>query len=235
MSFRLPFRLRQRGRPLRPKVFGGVGNLALREGFFQKGPDPPEAKYADLAWVDTFIDNVKPYIFVRLEDNLLIKRPNTATKLNPMGARVLYSLLQGTSIRQLLTDIGRDPGKIADVTYFLAAVKQYLEGALDEFSLNPAVETVPFEMNFSQYPVLSEVALTYRCNLKCRFCYAGCNNKRPENFSLEMSAGQVKRILRKLFHQAKVPSVSFTGGEPLLSPALPKLIVMPNDWACGSI
>lgn len=39
-----------------------------------------------------------------------------------------------------------------------------------------------------------------------------------------MSTAQVKRILRKLFHEAKVPSVSFTGGEPLLSPALPKLI-----------
>ena len=238
------------------KVLGAAGNLALREGLFQKGSWPPEAKYADLAWVDTFIDNVKPYIFVRLEDNLLIKRPNTATKLNPMGARVLYSLLQGTSIRQLLNDIGREPGKVADVTYFLAAVKQYLEGTLDEFSLNPAVETVPFEMNFSQYPVLSEVALTYRCNLKCRFCYAGCNKKKPsplsrklawtpQSFSLskvfggvgtffqkgpdpseteEMSAAQVKKILKRLFHQAKVPSVSFTGGEPLLSPALPKLI-----------
>ncbi len=125
-----------------------------------------------------------------------------------------------------MNDIGREPGKIADVTYFLEAVRQYLEGTLDEFSLNSAVETVPFEMNFSQYPVLSEVALTYRCNLKCRFCYAGCNNTgNPIHNNREMTTAEVKKILEKLFYQAKVPSVSFTGGEPLLSSALPKLIL----------
>lgn len=183
------------------------------------------ATYSDLAWVDTFIANVRPYIFVRLEDNLLIKRPNNATKLNPMGARILYSLLAGTSIRQLLAEAKWEHDKIVTVTHFLVAVKQYLEGTLDEFSPNPAVETVPFDMNFSRYPVLSEIALTYRCNLKCRFCYAGCNNSgNPIHENHDMSVAQAKTILWKLFHQAKVPSVSFTGGEPLLVPKLPKLI-----------
>jgi radical SAM protein with 4Fe4S-binding SPASM domain len=182
-------------------------------------------KYPDLAWVDTFIANVKPYIFVRPEDNLLIKRPNNATKLNPMGARILHFLLQGKSIRDLMKRIGSDPEKIAAVAQFLWAVKQYLEGSLNEFTMNPAVETVPFEMNFSQYPVLSEVAVTYRCNLKCRFCYAGCNTmENPVRSSREMTAAEIKKVLRKLFYQAKVPSVSFTGGEPLLVPRLPKLI-----------
>ena len=32
----------------------------------------------------------------------------------------------------------------------------------------------PFTADFCRYPVLSEVALTYRCNLSCGFCYAGC-------------------------------------------------------------
>ncbi|MGD2092041.1 MAG: radical SAM protein [Candidatus Aminicenantes bacterium] len=182
-------------------------------------------KYQDLAWVDTFIGNVKSYIFVRLEDNLLIKRPNNATKLNPMGARILYSLLKGKSIEHLLDQIGREPEKITAVANFLWAVKQNLEGSLDEFSINPAVETVPFEMNFSQYPVLSEVAVTYRCNLKCRFCYAGCNAaENPIHSSREMTSREIKKVLYKLFYQAKVPSVSFTGGEPLLLPQLPKLI-----------
>ncbi len=35
-----------------------------------------------LAWVDEFIDNVRDYIFVRTEDNMLIKRPNQASKIN---------------------------------------------------------------------------------------------------------------------------------------------------------
>ena len=56
----------------------------------------------DFSWIDEFIGNVKPYIFVRLEDNLLIKRPNSAFKLNPMGAKILFALLKGKSIRYLL-------------------------------------------------------------------------------------------------------------------------------------
>ena len=54
----------------------------------------------DLSWVDEFISNVRPYVFVRREDNLLIKRPNQAQKLNPNGAALLKSLLDGRSISQ---------------------------------------------------------------------------------------------------------------------------------------
>ena len=183
------------------------------------------SKMNELAWVDEFIANVKPYIFVRLEDNLLIKRPNSAFKLNPMGARLLYALVQGKPIRRLLKKIGREPQKQKEILDFLLAVKQQLEGNLDEFNLNPAVEIAPFEMGFSKLPVLSEIALTYRCNLECRFCYAGCNcTANPARSGDEMTPAQVKTVLRKIFRQAKVPSVSFTGGEPTLVPELPRLI-----------
>ena len=39
----------------------------------------------DLGWVDEFISNVRPYVFVREGDRLLIKRPNQAQKLNEQG------------------------------------------------------------------------------------------------------------------------------------------------------
>ncbi|MCK5058274.1 MAG: radical SAM protein [Candidatus Aminicenantes bacterium] len=179
----------------------------------------------DLSWVDEFIRNIKPYIFVRLEDNLLIKRPNSAFKLNPTGSNILYALLNGKKIHRLLKKIGTEYQKRKEIHNFLFAIKQQLEGNLDEFIPNPAVEITPFEMNFSKLPVLSEVAVTYRCNLRCRFCYAGCNRTaNPIGSSREMTSGQVKTILRKIFLQAKVPSVSFTGGEPTLLPELPKLI-----------
>jgi len=179
----------------------------------------------DLAWVDDFITRLQPYIFVRTEDNILIKRPNTATKLNPMGARILSYLLQGKTLRQLSKQLGNDPAKIEEVGQFLLAVRYYLEGKLGEFAMNPAVETVPFDMKFSRYPVLSEVAVTYRCNLACRFCYAGSNTREnPLYNSPEMTFTEIKTVLRKLIGQAKVPSVSFTGGEPLLEPRLPQLI-----------
>lgn len=184
----------------------------------------------DLNWVDEFICNVKPYIFVRLEDHLLIKRPNTATKLNPMGARILFTLLQGASIRQLLDQLGHDPDKITATAHFLQAVKQYLEGSLGDGAFNPAVESVPFSMDFSRYPVLSELAVTYRCNLKCRFCYAGCNGSpHPPTNPYQMNQKEMERILWKLFFQAKVPSVSFTGGEPLLYTGLFALITYAKE------
>jgi len=179
----------------------------------------------DLSWVDEFISTVKPYIYVRPEDNLLIKRPNNAQKLNETGAVILRSLLDGMSIHQLLNKVGRDEGKINDIANFMTAIKDQLAGHLDEFSSNPALDVVPFEMNFSQFPVLSEIAITYRCNLKCTFCYAGCGcTSNPIHSSREMTVAEIKKILWKLFHQAKVPSVSFTGGEPTLVTALPSLV-----------
>ncbi len=184
-----------------------------------------KAHCVDLSWVDEFIANVRPYIFVRLEDNLLIKRPNNAQKLNAAGALILKSLLDGMPMNELLDKTGRNPEKVADIENFIIAVKDQLEGRLDEFTANPAVAVTPFEMKFSEYPVLSEVALTYRCNLKCTFCYTGCGcTANPVGSQREMTVGQVKQVLWKIFHQAKVPSVSFTGGEPTLVPELPDLV-----------
>ena len=190
---------------------------------------PPGVKesgqHIDLAWVDEFIANVRPYIFVREEDNLLIKRPNQAQKLNATGAKILKSLLGGTSIHDLLEEIGPESQKIRDVANFMYAIRQQLEGSLDQFSLNPAVDVQPFDMKFSDYPVLSEIAITYRCNLRCAFCYAGSGcTANPIGTHVEMSTEEIKEVLWKIFHQAKVPSVSFTGGEPTLVSALPELI-----------
>lgn len=170
-----------------------------------------------LRWIDEFIDNVRPYIFVRTEDNVLIKRPNQATKINTSGAKIMRFLLRGGTIGELLKSTGE--GKAQEIELFLLAVKNYLEGHLDEFSLNPAVETSSFSMHFSKLPVLSEVALTYKCNLQCKFCYAGCNcTTNPAGTNAELSLKEFKFIINTIYSVAKVPSVSFTGGEPTLRP-----------------
>ena len=179
----------------------------------------------NLEWIDEFISRVKPYIFVRVEDNLLIKRPNNAQKLNPVGARILKSLLDGATIKEVLANVKSSPEKIDDIYNFMIAVRQSLEGNLDEFTLNPAVEISAFDMKFSDYPVLSEFALTYRCNLKCEFCYAGCNcTTNPTKDDKEMSPEEIEKIIEKIFYEAKVPSISFTGGEPTLDDNLPRYI-----------
>lgn len=57
---------------------------------------------AAVPWVDEYFTRVRPYVFVRIEDNLLIKRPNVACKLNPSGARILKALLDGVPFAQVL-------------------------------------------------------------------------------------------------------------------------------------
>ncbi len=188
-----------------------------------------ERSRSQLAWVDEFIDNVKPYIFVRTEDNMLIKRPNQATKINSSAAQILKYLLDGGTIANLINKVGED--KISEIQNFMLALKQNLEGNLDEFSLNPAVEKERFGLGFSKLPVLSELALTYKCNLKCQFCYAGCNcTTNPTGSNKELSLDQFKQIIHTIYTEAKVPSISFTGGEPTLQP---EILIACTEYAKG--
>ncbi len=180
---------------------------------------------AELGWVDTWIANVRPYIFVRLEDNLLIKRPNQAQKLNGQGAMMLKELVDGKTIAALLDAVGRDPVKVRDIGLFLYDVKRWLENDLNDLNRTSGTEVEPFAMRLSDLPVLSELAVTYRCNLKCSFCYAGCNcTSNPTGDDREMTSQEIRSVLDTIFLKAKVPSVSFTGGEPTLRPELPELI-----------
>ncbi len=179
----------------------------------------------DLSWIDEFVARIRPYVFVRAADNLIIKRPNLAQKLNPQGVALLKDLLDGKRIDDVLDAIGRDPEKAGDIERFLLAVKRFLEGTLDETTRTRAVEVQPFALPFATLPILSEVAITYRCNLRCTFCYAGCNcTTNPVGDDREMTTAEVKEVLRALYQDVEVPSVSFTGGEPTLRRDLPALV-----------
>ncbi len=179
----------------------------------------------DLSWIDEFIDNVRPYVFVREEDALIIKRPNLAQKLNPQGVRILKALLDGKRVSDLLDEVGREPRKVRDIGLFMIEVKRFMEGRLDDAHHTSAVDVRPFTLGFSTLPILSEIAVTYRCNLRCTFCYAGCNcTTNPVGDDREMSAGEIESVLRTIREDAQVPSISFTGGEATLRPDLERLI-----------
>ena len=55
-------------------------------------------------------------------------------------------------------------------------------GNLSRGNSGPVVMSAPrratnvssYKGSFTRFPVLSEIAITYRCNLACSFCYAGC-------------------------------------------------------------
>lgn len=193
--------------------------------------------YSQIKWVDEYIKNVAPYIFVREEDLLLIKIPNQAYKLNKQGLKILKELLSGTGIysiidasafkpesKELLDDLYQRRESIArDVHYFFCDMRSVLKGCYRQSDKREAVEKIPFSIPFNSLPVLSEIALTYRCNLSCRFCYAGCGCRKNEKFK-ELSTDRLKEILFIIKNHALVPSVSFTGGEPILRDDIKELV-----------
>ncbi len=177
---------------------------------------------ADMAWVDDFVKSISPHIYVRAADSLLILLPNQAYKLNPTGLYLLKQTLAGRPIAEVMATRLADDAAVGDVHDFFCDVRALVMGCLGEGRDRRAVETIPFERPHNTLPVLSEIALTYRCNLSCRFCYAGCKcTKKPD--SREMSTDEVKRVLEIIRHDAEVPSVSWTGGEPTLRPDLAEL------------
>jgi radical SAM protein with 4Fe4S-binding SPASM domain len=179
--------------------------------------------YAEnIQWVNEYVNQIKPYIFVRETDRLLIKIPNEAFKLNEQGIRILNHLLQGGDVMQIV-DAYADREQIAeDIHYFFCDLKLLLKGCYHEQGEYKSIEKVKFGLGFHRFPVLSEIALTYRCNLSCQFCYAGCGCRKTE--AREMNAEQAFRILDIIRYEAQVPSVSFTGGEPVLRGDLIRII-----------
>lgn len=164
----------------------------------------------NLDWVDEFAKKIKPYIYVRKLDKLLILIPNQAYKLNESGVAMLDYLMKGHSIKEFLSLINDTEAKRKDIHYFFCDLRAAVSGCLCENEKREAVTYYEFNGEFNEYPVLSEVAVTYRCNLNCEFCYVGDKDYR------ELNTNDTKKILFKIYHEAKIPSVSFTGGEPLL-------------------
>jgi radical SAM protein with 4Fe4S-binding SPASM domain len=171
--------------------------------------------YSQIKWVDEYISNLKPYIYVREDDNLLIKIPNTAYKLNNSGFKIINALINGESVIDILEKFSDKEKKAEDIHHFFCDIRSIFKGCYNEKDERSSVEKIPFTFDFNQLPVLSEIAVTYRCNLSCKFCYAGCGCKKQNN-SKELKTGEFKKIISMIKNEAKVPSVSFTGGEPLL-------------------
>jgi len=182
----------------------------------------------DLRWVDELAKSARPHLFVRPEDELLILVPNRPVKVNRTAARILAMMLdEGLGIAEVLAREGDGPRRRTEIHAFFADLSSWLKGTIGEGFGRRAVVREPFTADFCRYPVLAEVALTYRCNLTCGFCYAGCGVAGlPEGWSEDraMSDDEFCRVLEVIRRDARCPSVSFTGGEPTLHPALPRFV-----------
>ncbi|MBN1426118.1 radical SAM protein [Candidatus Fermentibacteria bacterium] len=178
---------------------------------------------AALEWVDGFIDSIRPYVHVRLTDNVLIRMPNQAFRLNRTGARTLHHLLAGGSIADIIRHDG-DGNVSRDLAVFFTDLSRVLSDELSDEHWSPAIRRSPFALGYIELPILSEISLTFRCNLRCQFCYAACRHVSEPAPKAEMDTKTVKDVLRIIRQDAEVPSVSFTGGEPMLRPDLPDLV-----------
>ena len=177
----------------------------------------------DLQWVPGFINEVRDFFFARPQDNLLILRPNKTMHLNETGMRMLKMLLDDEPLVDIITHFvdagGTKQVVMNDLAAFVDDLRSMTIGNQNIYSYKTA-KIVPFGEGEIKYPVLSEIALTYRCNNKCRFCYAFS----PYRESGEMTTEEVKRVIDIIVNDAHVPSLSFTGGEPTLREDLFDLI-----------
>ena len=167
----------------------------------------------ELGWADQLMKNLRGHIYVRPRDSLLIIIPNKAYKLNETGIVLASETLKGKPVAELLEErFGTrdiDPGIIDDVHSFFCDLRAVSSGCACALDKRRAVTLVPFERPYNTLPVMSEVALTYNCNLACRFCYAGCSWSKKKS-SGQMSTEQVMRVLDIIRSDADVPSVSWT-------------------------
>jgi len=177
-------------------------------------------------WIDDFIRQTKVAVFVRLADQMLLIRPDKTMMLNATGAAILDGLYArdsegaGPTLRRLSSEMGVGVNRLVDDTdTLLQALSAILR---QDFTPRAGLRFDTFDRNVIRYPTIAEIALTYQCNNRCTFCYAAAPYRAAE--SEPMSTAKVKQVMDRIFHEAHVPSLSFTGGEATLRKDLPELI-----------
>lgn len=172
-----------------------------------------------LGWVDGFIEAIRSYVFVRERDDLLILVPNQVFRLNASGAAIMRAVLAGRSIGDVLTEIGDSVDRRQALHYFFCDIRALVSGCVRDGERRAAIDIRPFTPRYQTSPVLSEIAVTYACNMRCEFCYVG-----HDRVVKPLRTADMKKVLYRIRHEAEIPSVSFTGGEPTLRADLEELV-----------
>ena len=179
------------------------------------------------SFASELISQTRSYIYIRPEDGLFIMRPNRVHHLNPTAV-VMLSRLYGDGdkpdvdaiVRDVAAEYHVDAERVrTDLYQLLVTIAALLR---DDVCGAPLVRETAFGTHKRDLPVLSEIALTYRCQNKCVFCYAESPLRGQQ--VPEMSTSEVKQIIDRIFDDAHCPTVSFTGGEPTLRADLPELV-----------
>jgi len=177
------------------------------------------------ASIASFIASTKEVMYLREVDKILIIRPNKIQHLNDTAYTMLHLLYhEGLSPEMMLRKVSgqygvAQPVLLEDLRRLISTIDAIMK---DEYGRAESITTIPFDPGSIRFPILSEIALTYRCQNRCDFCYASSPHRGEKKH--EMTTEEVKTVIRKIREEAHVPTISFTGGEPTLREDLPELI-----------
>jgi radical SAM protein with 4Fe4S-binding SPASM domain len=175
--------------------------------------------------ISSFIQSTRDVVCLREADRLLIIRPNKIQHLNGTAYDILNALYhRGRSAEETVTELSAKYGVPAntirsDMSGLLESINAIMK---EDYSQAPLISTIDFDPDRIAFPVLSEIAVTYRCQNRCEFCYAS-SPYRGANVP-EMALEQILTVIDKIRYEAQVPTLSFTGGEPTLRDDLPEMV-----------
>ena len=164
------------------------------------------------ARIDDFVSRTREAIFVRAADGVLMIRPDKTMGLNATAVEILAALYDracrpaSAVLAELAVrfEVASDR-LVQDAAQLIRNVGSLLN---EDFTEGPGLRLGAFDRSSIQYPTLAEIALTYECQNRCTFCYAASPDRSEERPA--MTTAQVKRVMHRIFHEAHVPSLSFT-------------------------
>lgn len=193
---------------------------------------------ADLAGrVASLVARTSRHVYLRKADRLMILRPNKIFFVNRTAFFILEKLYSPEYHRgdprngDFSVDVARVVSECAahykvakekvasDVSNLFTTLSSLLRAQNPKSAPKggpaPSLRRTEFGSHEIYYPLLSEIAMTYRCQLACRFCYAGSSCARRPG-GREMSIEEIKKVITVIAEDACCPTLSFTGGEPTL-------------------
>ena len=173
-----------------------------------------------LAWVDALWADCGSLFMLRDEDNVLILPPNRVYHVNPTASRIIKWLQAGNKIDDFP---GLNDERRLQIDKFFQNISLALSNK-PHFARH-----IPYTFDYTKLPILGEIAVTYRCNNRCRFCYAGCDGACGRLDSPDIEPEKIEKIIDIFKKDAKIPFFSFTGGEPLMRKDLERLM----EYACN--